>query len=93
MRTINEKVSFDSNNSGGMLGGVSNGNDITLRYVVKPTSSIKKPIATINKDNSSNIISVQGRHDPCVGIRSVPVAQAMCALVIADLIMMQKRNY
>ena len=75
---------FQSNHSGGILGGISNGDDIVVRLAIKPTSSILTPVRSI--DSAGNEIDVQtkGRHDPCVGIRGVPVAEAMMALVLAD---------
>ena len=78
------KVEFLSNHAGGILGGISSGQDIICRFVVKPTSSILKPRRTIDKDlNETNIVT-KGRHDPCVGIRAVPVGEAMVAIVLAD---------
>ena len=75
---------FLANHSGGILGGISSGQDIVVRMVVKPTSSILKPRRTITKDGEETEIVTKGRHDPCVGIRAVPVAEAMLALVLAD---------
>lgn len=78
------KVKFLSNNAGGILGGISTGQDIIVRITLKPTSSICIPQKTITKDYQNTEISTTGRHDPCVGIRAVPVAEAMLALVLAD---------
>ena len=78
------KPHFLSNHMGGILGGVSSGQDIVARMVVKPTSSILKPRRTITKSGEETDIVTKGRHDPCVGIRAVPVAEAMLALVLAD---------
>ncbi|MDH5488860.1 MAG: chorismate synthase [Rhodospirillaceae bacterium] len=78
------KAVFLSNNSGGTLGGISSGQDIVARFAVKPTSSILTPRKTITKDGKQTTISTKGRHDPCVGIRAVPIAEAMLALVLAD---------
>jgi len=78
------KVKFLSNHAGGILGGISSGQNIISRFVVKPTSSILKPIKTIDKNNKETEIVTKGRHDPCVGIRAVPVGEAMIAIVIAD---------
>ena len=78
------KINFLSNNSGGILGGISSGQDIVCTIAVKPTSSILKSQKTINVKNRNTTIRTIGRHDPCVGIRSVPVAEAMIALVLAD---------
>ncbi len=75
---------FLSNNSGGTLGGISSGQDIVARFAVKPTSSILSPRKTITKGGKQTTISTKGRHDPCVGIRAVPIAEAMLALVLAD---------
>ncbi len=75
---------FGSNHAGGILGGISTGQDIVLRFAVKPTSSILKPRATITKEGEETEIITKGRHDPCVGIRAVPVGEAMMACVLAD---------
>lgn len=84
MRMKGKQTEFLSNNSGGILGGISSGQDIVVRFVVKPTSSIKKKKKTINKSNKDTEIQTKGRHDPCVGIRAVPVGEAMVACVLAD---------
>ena len=78
------KVKFLSNHAGGILGGISSGQDIICRFVVKPTSSILKPRKTIDKNHNETEIVTKGRHDPCVGIRAVPVGEAMVAIVLAD---------
>ncbi len=75
---------FLSNNAGGILGGISTGQDIVVRFAVKPTSSIAKPRKTITTEGKETEISTKGRHDPCVGIRAVPVGEAMMACVLAD---------
>jgi len=75
---------FQSNNSGGTLGGISSGQDIIARMVVKPTSSILTPRQTITTKGKNTDIMTKGRHDPCVGIRAVPVGEAMLALTLAD---------
>ncbi len=75
---------FLSNNAGGILGGISTGQPVIARFAVKPTSSIRTPRKTINRDGSETEVSTKGRHDPCVGIRAVPVGEAMMALVLAD---------
>ena len=75
---------FQSNNAGGILGGISSGQDIVVRLAIKPTSSILTPRATIDKHGNETDIITKGRHDPCVGIRGVPVAEAMMACVLAD---------
>ena len=82
---INEgNVEFLSNNAGGILGGISTGQDIIVRFAVKPTSSILKPVKTIDINEKETEISTRGRHDPCVGIRAVPIGEAMLALILAD---------
>jgi len=75
---------FQSNNSGGTLGGISSGQDIIARMAVKPTSSILTPRQTITTKGKNTDIITKGRHDPCVGIRAVPVAEAMLALTLVD---------
>ncbi len=84
IRSKNNLPYFTSNNAGGILGGISNGDDIVVRFTVKPTSSILSPRKTINIKNENTEITTKGRHDPCVGIRAVPVGEAMMALVLAD---------
>lgn len=75
---------FLSNNAGGILGGISSGQDIVARFTVKPTSSILTPRRTVTVDGQDTEIVTKGRHDPCVGIRAVPVGEAMLAIVLAD---------
>lgn len=75
---------FSGNHNGGILGGVSSGQDILIRCAIKPTSSILIPRRSIARDGVETTIRTTGRHDPCVGIRAVPVAEAMMALVLAD---------
>jgi chorismate synthase len=82
--------SFSSNHAGGVLGGISTGQDIVVRFAVKPTSSILSPRRTIDTNPLETTISTKGRHDPCVGIRAVPVGEAMMALVLADFLLRQK---
>jgi chorismate synthase len=84
MRMGNEGVRFLSNHAGGILGGISSGQDIVARFAVKPTSSILSPRKTIDLDGNETEIVTKGRHDPCVGIRAVPVGEAMVACVLAD---------
>ncbi len=81
---------FLSNNAGGTLGGISTGQDIVLRFAVKPTSSILTPRRTVTEDGTETEIATRGRHDPCVGIRAVPVGEAMMALVLADHLLRQR---
>lgn len=75
---------FLSNNAGGILGGISSGQDIVVRVAFKPTSSILTPVKTITKNGVESDIVTKGRHDPCVGIRGTPVCEAMMACVLAD---------
>jgi chorismate synthase len=77
-------IRFSNNNAGGILGGISSGQPIVARFAVKPTSSILTPRATIDRFGNETDILTKGRHDPCVGIRAVPVAEAMMAIVLAD---------
>ena len=84
MRMKNGEVSFLSNNAGGILGGISTGQDIVASFAVKPTSSILKPKKTVDTAGQDAEISTKGRHDPCVGIRAVPVGEAMMACILAD---------
>jgi chorismate synthase len=78
------KSGFTSNHAGGVLGGISTGQDIVVRFAVKPTSSILTPRQTVDVDGNETDIVTKGRHDPCVGIRAVPVGEAMMACVLAD---------
>jgi chorismate synthase len=75
---------FLSNHAGGILGGISSGQPVVVRFAVKPTSSILTPVETITKNGENTDIMTKGRHDPCVGIRAVPVGEAMMACVLAD---------
>jgi chorismate synthase len=84
MRMFDGKPTFLSNNAGGMLGGISTGQEIVPRFAVKPTSSITIPAQTVNIFGEDDEIVTKGRHDPCVGIRAVPVGEAMLACVLAD---------
>ncbi len=84
MRMKRGALTFLSNNAGGVLGGISTGQDIVLRFAVKPTSSILTPRRTVTTTGKNATIVTKGRHDPCVGIRAVPVGEAMMACVLAD---------
>lgn len=84
IRMEDGKPEFLSNNAGGVLGGISSGQPIVVRFAVKPTSSILTPRRTIDRHGNETEIVTKGRHDPCVGIRAVPVGEAMMALVLAD---------
>ena len=75
---------FLSNNAGGVLGGISTGQPIVARFAVKPTSSILTPRRSIGRDGQDTDVVTKGRHDPCVGIRAVPIGEAMLAIVLAD---------
>ncbi len=84
MRMKNGEVEFLSNHAGGMLGGISNGQPIVVRFAVKPASSILTPVETVDIHGNNTEIVTKGRHDPCVGIRAVPIGEAMMACVLAD---------
>ncbi|MFV2002934.1 MAG: chorismate synthase, partial [Paracoccaceae bacterium] len=81
---------FSTNHAGGILGGISTGQDIVLRFAVKPTSSILTPRKTITRSGEETEIVTKGRHDPCVGIRAVPVGEAMVACVILDHLLLHR---
>jgi chorismate synthase len=84
MRMKDGKIEFLSNNAGGILGGISTGQDIVVRFAVKPTSSILLPKKSVDTHGKEIEVQTKGRHDPCVGIRAVPVGEAMMAAVLAD---------
>jgi chorismate synthase len=75
---------FTSNNAGGILGGISSGQDILVSIALKPTSSIRLNVESIDKQGKKTEVSTTGRHDPCVGIRATPIAEAMLALTLMD---------
>ena len=75
---------FKSNHAGGVLGGISTGQDMVVRIAIKPTSSIRLPKASIDRQGAPTVVETHGRHDPCVGIRATPIAEAMLALVVMD---------
>ena len=83
-----KKTKFNSNNAGGILGGISSGQEIIVSFAVKPTSSILNSRKTIDRYGKNTSISVKGRHDPCVGIRAVPIGEAMMHCVILDHFLM-----
>ena len=85
-----KKIKFNSNNAGGILGGISTGQEIVVSFAVKPTSSILKSRNTIDKFGKNTSISVKGRHDPCVGIRAVPIGEAMLNCVLLDHYLLNK---
>lgn len=84
MRMHDGLVTFESNHAGGILGGISTGQPIVARFAVKPTSSILTPRRAVDRNGRDVEVSTKGRHDPCVGIRAVPVGEAMLACVLAD---------
>jgi chorismate synthase len=84
MRMGNQGPTFLSNHAGGILGGISTGQPVVARFAVKPTSSILSPRRTVDRSGADTDIMTKGRHDPCVGIRAVPVGEAMMACVLAD---------
>ncbi|HUE45219.1 MAG TPA: chorismate synthase [Aestuariivirgaceae bacterium] len=84
LRMTDGAPTFQSNNAGGILGGISTGQDVVVRFAVKPTSSILIPRRTVTAAGEDTDIVTKGRHDPCVGIRAVPVGEAMLAIVLAD---------
>ena len=90
MRMQDGLVQFASNHAGGILGGISTGQPIVARFAVKPTSSILTPRQTVDRTGAETEISTKGRHDPCVGIRAVPVGEAMLACVLADHLLRQR---
>lgn len=85
-----DRPEFLSNNAGGILGGISTGQDVVVRFSVKPASSILIPRRTVDKSGAATEIVTKGRHDPCVGIRAVPVAEAMMACVLADHLLLDR---
>lgn len=90
MRMKNGKVFFKNNHSGGVWGGISSGQPVVVRFAVKPTSSILIPVDTIDIKGKNTEIITKGRHDPCVGIRAVPIGEAMMACVLADHLLLNK---
>ncbi|WP_430437096.1 chorismate synthase [Oceanibaculum nanhaiense] len=90
MRMAGNQVEFLSNKAGGILGGISTGQDIVVRFAVKPTSSILTPRRSVDRNNRDVEVRTKGRHDPCVGIRAVPVGEAMMALVLVDHVLRQR---
>ena len=90
IKNFKGKAKFQSNNAGGILGGISSGQEIVTSFAVKPTSSILKSRETIDKRGKNTKISVKGRHDPCVGIRAVPIGEAMMSCVLLDHYLLNK---
>jgi len=93
MRAGSSGIEFSSNHAGGILGGISSGQPVVVRFAVKPTSSILTPVDTVNKSGDNTEIVTKGRHDPCVGIRAVPVGEAMMACVLADHLLRYRAYY
>ncbi len=81
---------FKTNHAGGVLGGISTGQDLVVSIAVKPTSSIRLPRASIDRSGAATTVETHGRHDPCVGIRATPIAEAMLALVVMDHALRQR---
>jgi len=90
IRVRGKKTLFKTNNAGGILGGISSGQDIIVSFAVKPTSSILNTRDTIDTKGKNTKISVKGRHDPCVGIRAVPIGEAMMSCVLLDHYLLNK---
>jgi chorismate synthase len=90
MRMGGDEVTFLTNNAGGVLGGISTGQDIVVCFAVKPTSSILTPRKTVDTNGNDAEVSTKGRHDPCVGIRAVPIGEAMMACVLADHLLLHR---
>ncbi len=90
MRMDGDMVTFLSNNAGGVLGGISTGQDIAVAFAVKPTSSILTPKRTVDTAGQDTEVSTKCRHDPCVGIRAVPIGEAMVACVLADHLLLHR---
>ena len=90
MRRGENGPQFVSNHAGGILGGITTGQEIVVRFAVKPTSSIRTPRRTVDREGNETEIQTLGRHDPCVGIRAVPVGEAMAACVILDHLLLDR---
>lgn len=90
MEMVNHTVTFSHNHAGGILGGISSGQPVIARFAVKPTSSILKEVKTVDIHGNNTTLITKGRHDPCVGIRAVPVGEAMLACVLADHLMLHR---
>jgi chorismate synthase len=90
MRMDGDRVAFDSNNAGGVLGGISSGQNLLARVAFKPTSSITTPGKSVNTQGEAVEVVTKGRHDPCVGIRAVPIVEAMVAITLMDHVLRQR---
>jgi chorismate synthase len=75
---------FSGNNAGGVLGGISTGQDVVAHIAIKPTSSIRLPRQSVDMQNAPTTVETHGRHDPCVGIRAAPIAEALVAIILID---------
>ena len=93
MNSIDGKTSFETNHSGGIQGGISNGEDIYFNVAFKPVATIMQPQNTINKTGENVSIEGKGRHDPCVVPRAIPIVESMAALVILDHYLIQKTTH
>ena len=87
MRAGDQGPEFQSNNNGGVLGGISTGQQLVVRVAIKPTSSILTPRRSVDLEGQDVDVVTKGRHDPCVGIRGVPVAEAIMAITLLDALM------
>jgi len=85
-----DRLKTSTNNSGGIQGGITNGEDIVMRIAFKPTATIRKSQNTIDEDGNATTLAAKGRHDPCVLPRAVPMVEAMVAVVLADHLLRQK---
>lgn len=88
----NEQIRTRTNNSGGIQGGISNGEEVSMRIAFKPIATIKTPQETLNTQGEQTVISPNGRHDPCVVPRAVPIVDAMVALVLVDMLLLSRSN-
>jgi chorismate synthase len=84
------ELGFKSNNAGGLLGGMTTGEDLVIRIAIKPTSSISKAQSTVDKEGNPKELKVKGRHDPCLCPRAVPIAEAMVNLVLVDQLLLSR---
>jgi chorismate synthase len=84
------RLGFKTNNAGGLLGGMTNGEDLVVRIAIKPTSSISKTQNTVDKEGNAKELKVKGRHDPCLCPRAVPIAEAMVNLVLVDQLLLSR---